>query len=190
MLFGSGYSKDVYGSDAKEFLRSSESKKSVPFGQRFLHYDQSSSRDETDVQQNRTSPKTFADLCGTTTIPSMPQAHDRHQLNLTGKQSSLSGPFKQSSALTRLPTHSTFPLTAGGPPHFFSNFFAPNAFIHHQHHNAAVPTSFTPFMQPIQHSKTCAKAQKMQIMRPFEEKQESISSSDAVSSKYVEKANA
>lgn len=194
MLFGSGYGKDAYGSDAKEFMRSCDSKKSVPFGQRFLHFDQSSGRDETDVPQHSRAipdsmPKSFADLCGNTTILGMPQGHDKHQLSISGKQSSLTGPLKPSSTLNKLHQHSNFHMA----PQFYNNFYAPNAFIHHQHHNPAVPTGFASFMQPIQHSKTCTKAHKMSIIRPFEEqinKQESASSSDAVSSKYIDRRSA
>ena len=107
MLFGSGYGKDTYGSEAKEFMRSCDSKKSVPFGQRFLHFDQSSSRDETDVPQHSRAnpdsmPKSFADLCGTTTILGMAHGHDKHQLSISGKHNSLTGQPRPTSSLNKL----------------------------------------------------------------------------------------
>jgi len=68
MLFSSGY-----GSDAKEFMRSCDSKKSMTMGQKFLHFDQSSNRDENEVpNQLNNLPKSIADLCANTNICDKP----------------------------------------------------------------------------------------------------------------------
>jgi hypothetical protein len=140
MLFSSGY-----GSDAKEFMRSCDSKKSMTMGQKFLHFDQSSNRDDNDVpNQHNNLPKSIADLCANTNILDKP-------LCLASKQSSFP------------PRPNKMPQLVSSMPQFYNNaFFVPSTFVHHQHHNhqhqgAAV----------VQHSKTCSRGPK--YIRPFME---------------------
>ena len=155
MLFGSG----LGGSDVKEFMRSCDSKKSMTMGQRFLHFDQSSNKDDNEVPNQRipdNMPKSFADLCAGTNILGMPG---------TEKPKFVNHPFRP-----------RMPMTIAMPA-FYNNFFGPSTFIHQHHHHAPV-AAFGPGPQMPPHSKTCTRNIHFEQM-----KQDSASSSDGIISK-------
>lgn len=159
MLFGSALGKDVSGSDIKEFMRSCDSKKSMTMGQRFLHFDQSSNRDDHEVPNGRMAdnnlPKSFADLCAGTNILGMPGSDKP-------KQNFASHPFRP-----------RMPQMTISMPQFYNNFFGPSTFVHHQHHHQHPVAAFGPGPAMPPHSKTCSRNINFEQM-----KQDSASSSD------------
>ena len=155
MLFSAGY-----GSEAKEFMRSCDSKKSMTMGQKFLHFDQSSNRDDNEVpnQQLNNLPRSIADLCANTNIYDKP-------LCLTTKQPS----FPPRSKLLGQPQLAQM-------PQFYNNaFFVPSTFVHNQHHNHQQQASMVP------HSKTCSRnSQQSKYIRSFIDQQDEISQKEVI----------
>jgi len=116
MLFSSGY-----GSEAKEFMRSCDSKKSMTMGQKFLHFDQSSNKDDNEVpNQHNNLPRSIADLCANTNI------YDKPLCLTTNKQPSFSHPPRSKILVPQMQSM----------PQFYNNaLFVPSTFVHNQHHN-------------------------------------------------------